>query len=71
MSYRGTANEIRETLRETLSYLAPDSEVEKQKNFKLEKGHNKPTQKQKVHFILKQRNKTTKTIFGQCVGRTS
>ena len=62
ISYRGTANEMRETLREVLNHLAPDSEVVKQKNFSFEKNHNKPTQKQKVHFILKQRNKSKQYI---------
>ena len=58
VSYKGTANEIRETLREILSHLAPDEQVKSQQNFKLEKGQVKPTQKQKVLFILKQRNKS-------------
>ena len=62
VSYKGTANEMRETVREVLDYLAPDKEIIKQKNFKLEKGRDKPTQKQKVHFILTQRNKSKQYI---------
>ena len=62
VSYKGTANEIRETLRETLNHLAPDEEVKSQSGFKLEKDRKKPTQKQKVSFILKQRNKSKKYI---------
>ena len=56
VSYKGTANEIRETLREVLDYLAPDKEVKKE--FPLEKEQDKPTQKQKVSFILKKRNRS-------------
>jgi hypothetical protein len=52
LSYRGTASEFREALRETLDYLAPDSEVVKQANFKPEDGQRQPTMKQKVRFIL-------------------
>ena len=58
VSYKGTANEIRETLREILSHLAPDEKVKSQEGFRLEKNRDKPTQKQKVSFILKQRNKS-------------
>jgi hypothetical protein len=57
LSYRGTANELRETLREVLDRLAPDEDVMQQPNFKLEKGQSRPTQKQKVRFILKSRGK--------------
>jgi hypothetical protein len=52
ISFRGTANELREALRETLDHFAPDKEVVKQQGFVLEKGLNKPTMKQKVRFIL-------------------
>ncbi len=58
VSYKGTANEIRETLREVLSYLAPDEKVKSQEDFKLEKDRDRPTQKQKVSFILRQRDKS-------------
>lgn len=55
LSFRGTANELRETLREVLDYLAPDMEVENAEGFKLEPGTTKPTQKQKVRHILRAR----------------
>jgi hypothetical protein len=55
VSFRGTANELRETLRETLDHLAPDKDVEASDGFKLEKGRQKPTQKQKVRYILRSR----------------
>jgi len=52
ISYRGCANELRETLRETLDYLAPDNDVVAQPSFKLDKSMTKPTMKQKVRYIL-------------------
>ncbi len=58
ISYRGSATELREALREILSHLAPDKDVLDQPNFKLEKDQKKPTMKQKVHFILKSRGKS-------------
>lgn len=54
-SYRGTAVELRESLRETLDYLSPDEEIMKEPGFKLEPKQTKPTMKQKVRFILKSR----------------
>ncbi|MCH8039814.1 MAG: hypothetical protein IH977_05640 [Nitrospinae bacterium] len=57
LSYRGTAAEFREALRETLDHLAPDSEVKSQLGFKLEKDTSGPTMKQKVVFILKSRGR--------------
>lgn len=56
LSYRGTANELREALRETLDRLAPDDEVIAAAGFKLERGQTAPTQKQKVRHILRSRN---------------
>jgi hypothetical protein len=55
LSYRGTAAELRETLRETLDHLAPDHAVMAVDGFSLEKGRAKPTQKQKVRHILRSR----------------
>jgi hypothetical protein len=55
-SYRGAAHELREVLRETLHYLAPDSAVMAEQGFKLEKDTTRPTQRQKALFILKKRN---------------
>jgi hypothetical protein len=55
LSYRGTAVELREALREVLDHLAPDADVMRSSGFKLEKDHTRPTMKQKAHFILKAR----------------
>ncbi len=52
-SYRGTAAELREVLRELLDHLAPDEEV--LKTVTLEKDQRGPTMKQKAIFILKAR----------------
>jgi len=55
LSFRGTANELREALRELLDHLAPDAKVSAMPGFKLENDARKPTQKQKVKFILSAR----------------
>ncbi len=55
LSYRGAANELRETLRETLDYLAPDENVIAQEGFELEYDQKKPTMKQKARYLLKAR----------------
>jgi len=55
LSYRGVANELRESLRETLDHLAPDGDVSTQPDFALEKDRKTPTMKQKVRYILKVR----------------
>lgn len=55
LSWRGPATDLRESLRECLDYLAPDSEVSTQAGFKLEPGTNGPTMKQKVKYILRKR----------------
>lgn len=62
LSYKGTAAELREVLREVLDYLAPDSEVVLSSGFKLEKDRTTPTMKQKVRFILKNRHKSKSAI---------
>ncbi len=62
VSYRGTAAELREVLREVLDYLAPDAEVRAITSFKLEEGTRGPTMKQKVHYILKSRKKSATAI---------
>jgi hypothetical protein len=54
-SYRGTATELREVVREVLDHLAPDGDVMKAPGFKLEKDRLGPTMKQKARFILKAR----------------
>ena len=53
VSYRGTAAELREVVRELLDHLAPDGEV--LKTVKLNKDQKRPTMKQKTVFILKTR----------------
>jgi Predicted pPIWI-associating nuclease len=54
-AFRGTANDLREALRELLDHLAKDEDVINQSNFRLEAGQTKPTMKQKVRFILRAR----------------
>ena len=58
VSFRGPALELRETLRETLDHLAPDSEVIGAPGFVQEKERHGPTMKQKVRFILKARGQS-------------
>jgi len=58
LSYRGTATEFRESLREVLDHLAPDEAVKSQAGFKVEPGTNGPTMKQKVRFILSSRGRS-------------
>lgn len=55
ISWRGTATELREALRETLDNLAPDADVSSQPNFKLEGDLKGPSMKQKVRYILSAR----------------
>ncbi len=57
LSYRGTAAEFRESLRETLDQLAPDADVEAQGWYKPEDGQKKPTMKQKARYILTSRER--------------
>jgi len=54
-SWRGTVDEFREALRETLDTLAPNDKVMAQPGFNLENKQSKPTMKQKAVFILKRR----------------
>jgi hypothetical protein len=58
VSYRGTASEFREALRETMDHLAPDADVMAEPNFKAEENQKKPTMKQKVAFILGSRSRS-------------
>jgi len=55
LSFRGTANELREALRETVDHLAPDEDVMNAAGFRLERDQTRPTQKQKVRHILRSR----------------
>lgn len=62
ISYRGTASELREVVREIVDRLAPDTSVTATPGFKLEKDRLKPTMRQKVRFILKARGGGDTTI---------
>ena len=62
VSWRGTATELRETLREVIDHLAPDDQVTAGANFQLEAGQAKPTQRQKVRFILKARRNSNAAV---------
>jgi Predicted pPIWI-associating nuclease len=55
ISFRGTAADLRECVREVLDHLAPDGDVSSAPSFTLEQGRTKPTMKQKARFILKSR----------------
>lgn len=55
LSWRGPATDFREALREALDYLAPDKDVEKMAGYKQISGAHRPTMKQKVAYILKNR----------------
>jgi hypothetical protein len=57
VSFRGTAAEFRESLRETLDHLAPDPDVQAQPWFKLEDKQTKPTMKQKTRHVLASRER--------------
>ncbi|MGA8940226.1 MAG: hypothetical protein WB439_13775 [Acidobacteriaceae bacterium] len=56
-SYRGTATEFRECLREVVDHLAPDQTVMAEQGFKLEPNQTRPTTKQKVGFVLRSRRR--------------
>lgn len=55
LSWRGQAADLREALRETLDFLAPDDQVEEMPGYKQVKDTKGPTMKQKVRFIMKSR----------------
>ncbi len=55
VSFRGTAVELRETLREVLDHLAPDAAVESDVGFEFEKDRRAPTMRQKASFVLRSR----------------
>jgi len=60
ISFRGTAAELREVIREVLDYLAPDKDVKNSEGFVYEKDSKgnflpSPTMKQKTRYILKSR----------------
>lgn len=55
LSWRGPSTDLREALRETLDVLAPDAAVIASPGFKLEGDAKRPTMKQKVRYVLKNR----------------
>jgi len=61
-SWRGTANELREALREVIDNFAPDNKVMAAPGFQLEEGQKLPTQKQKIRFILKARRSPSAAV---------
>lgn len=56
ISWRGTAVEFREVVREVLDHLAPDDDVMKEPGFSLERERIAPTMRQKASFVLRSRN---------------
>jgi len=62
VSWRGTATELREVLREAIDYLAPDDKVMTSPGLQLEQGQKSPTQKQKVRFILRARKSNSASV---------
>jgi hypothetical protein len=62
VSWRGTATELRETLRQVIDHLAPDDQVSVAAGFQLEAGQNRPTQKQKVRYILRARRSSSAAV---------
>lgn len=62
VSWRGTASELREVLREVIDHLAPDEKVAATAGFQLEQGQKSPTQKQKVRFILRARRSSSAAV---------
>lgn len=61
-SYKGVANELRESLRELLDTLAPDNLVMAEPNYQNEKDKKSPTMKQKARYILKAKRPRENTI---------
>jgi hypothetical protein len=61
LSWRGPATDLREALRETLDYLAPDAAVKEVPGYKQSPDTHGPTMKQKVQFIMRNRGKS-KTV---------
>ncbi len=61
-SWRGTATELRETLRDVMDHLAPDESVRTTPGFKLEADQIGPTQKQKVRYILRARRSSSAAL---------
>lgn len=58
LSWRGPATDLREALRETLDYLAPDDDVTGTSGYRQDPNVSGPTMKQKVRFVLKSRGES-------------
>jgi hypothetical protein len=56
VSWRGTAVEFREVVREVLDHLAPDEAVVNETGFRVERDRIAPTMKQKASFVLRSRD---------------
>jgi hypothetical protein len=70
LSYRGTAAEFRESLRETLDHLAPDVDVMAQDWYQPEESQKLPTMRQKTRYVLtsRERNKTQRVAAEKMLG---
>lgn len=62
VSWRGTATEMREVLREVMQLLAPDDQVTGAPEYMPEDGQTRPTQRQRVRFILAARHTPAEAI---------
>ena len=62
VSWRGTATELREVLREVMDHFAPDDKVSGTAGFRPEAGQSKPTQRQKVRYILRARRSGSSAV---------
>lgn len=62
VSWRGTANELREVLREVMHHLAPDEAVTSAPGYGHEDGQTRPTQRQRVRYILGARRSSAEAV---------
>jgi hypothetical protein len=62
VSWRGSASELREVLREVIDYLAPDDKVLASPGFQPEPERKLPTQRQKVRYILRARKSNSASV---------
>ncbi|RRR78297.1 MAG: hypothetical protein EI684_00525 [Candidatus Viridilinea halotolerans] len=61
-NYSGAVSEIRDTFTLLLHQLAPDDQVESEPGFKFETGEKRPTRKQRVRYVVRQRYANMKNI---------
>ncbi len=62
VSWRGTASELRETLREVIDHLGPDETVMASPGFRPEDNQTRPTQRQKVRYVLRARRSSSAAV---------